>query len=100
MVKQPDGSCVIHADQTVEQVYSLRKCVKECLISNIDCQGVTYDDTGARCILSREITLKPCDSGTSSVTYTTDKDLTPFVDTTTVAVMTSPLSTFRQPLLG
>jgi len=97
MIKQPNGSCVAHADQTVEQVYSLRKCVKKCLRSNIDCQGVTYDDNGARCNLSGDTSLKPCDSDTSPVTYTTSNDLESyFVDTTTstaVATTTIPDST-------
>jgi len=100
MIKQLDGSCVAQADQTVEQVYSLRKCVKECLISNIDCQGVTYDDTGARCILSRETTLKSCDSGNYVATYTTEKDLKPFFKTTTTAVMTTPWLAVGYPPLG
>ncbi|KAF6033381.1 hypothetical protein EB796_008311 [Bugula neritina] len=87
MIKQPNGSCVAQADQTVEQVYSLRKCVKKCLRSNIDCQGVTYDDNRARCILSRKTSLKPCDSDTSPVTYTTSNDLESyFVDTTASTV--------------
>jgi len=89
MIKQPNGTCVTQADQTVEQVYSLRKCVKECLRSNIDCQGVTYDDTKARCNLSREITLKLCDNGTSSVTFTTGNGLESSFDTRTVSVATT-----------
>jgi len=89
MVKQLSGSCVTQADQSVEEVHSLRKCVTECLRSNIDCQGVTYGDTGARCTLPREITLKLCDSGISPVTYTASKNLELSVDATTVGVVTT-----------
>jgi len=90
MIKQPNGSCVTQVDQIVEQVHSPRRCVKECLRSNIDCQGVTYNYTGAVCFLSREITLQLFSSDISIVTYTTrNGSIEPLFYTTTTVIPAS-----------